>query len=981
MAEWPPTPMKNTSLSECRPPRWLRPAFLRIGCLWLVLAAGLANPARAEEGKIWVPPQDVEVPARTVTHPAQPIIVPEVRRWVPESTVTVPASTRWVPEQTIWVGEQVVSVPEQVVWIDGYTVWIDEQWSWNEETQDWDYTPGYEQTVPGHEETIPGYDYTIPAHEETIPGYEETVPEHEETVPGYEEVIPEHEETIPEWTETIPAHIETIPGYWRDPEWAAFDEVGDWQPAGEWLPSTSEFPIGHLFLQSRAIAKERRQGERSELGEERDVVVTVAEAAIESQEAYGTMEVWTDFTTISDAPLSEWSPDPSTVPLGEHFNQSRLVIRTHRMGQRNQLGEERNVTTETGEMEVVQASIGTKVVVVDPPTGGSGGGTTGGGTTGGGTAGGGTTGGGTTGGTVSPETARRRAAALALQMAEENVLLTTSPSVGGYAHLVGRSTVAPGETVKLRIGFSLTPPFSVASPASGVVAAIMVEPPANSGLSPTMNLPMGYLTVLREFSYAFTAPGVHTITSYQGRLRSDGKFELAQFASVAVTVAGSAAEIAPGKTYYISTRTGPGEIEGNDANSGLSENLPWKSLAMINAHVVPGDTVLLRRGDTWPLTGDFGLTVSGTSARWITFGAYGTGAKPRITRYASPAGDTNGTAADYPYEPISAATACIKMEDKGGFVRFQDLELRNSVWGIYIYRGQSYEFVNCEFTNMNRFAGAGTYPTGIGLHVVEATNVGVTGCKFVRCFQGLLASGVTNLAVVGGETEGCGGSGIAIGPIMDQSTLIKRSTQVFVQDVSVLNTGKDVGALYHPGAAGVYIDGAWNVTVNGVTVNSVKHFGNQTDGMAICLETGPHTSGTSQGAARHLENILIANCTLVNTQGPALSILGSTGVKNLWVVGNGCANNNTLDNVWLDGNDSGAGWGAHSHHLTPEQANATFTCFLRVNGSNQDMHFVDNFTTEAHPNTVRTFAEPYTTPEGSFGFRFSGGDDHVIVSP
>ena len=173
----------------------------------------------------------------------------------------------------------------------------------------------------------------------------------EELVPAYDEPVPD----TPAYDEPVP----DTPGYCREAAWESFEEISDWQPAGEWLPDASTIPEGEAYLRSRAIAKERRVGERSELGEERNVTTSVADSSIESEPAVGTMEVWTEFTTISDTPLTEWTPDQNTVPGGQSFNQSRMVTRTHRSGQKNGAGVERNVTYETGDMEVVQPSIGT----------------------------------------------------------------------------------------------------------------------------------------------------------------------------------------------------------------------------------------------------------------------------------------------------------------------------------------------------------------------------------------------------------------------------------------------------------------------------------------------------------------------------------------------------------------------------------------------------------------------------------------------
>jgi hypothetical protein len=80
------------------------------------------------------------------------------------------------------------------------------------------------------------------------------------------------------------------------------------------------------------------------------------------------------------------------------------------------------------------------------------------------------------------------------------------------------------------------------------------------------------------------------------------------------------------KTIYVSQA-------GNDGNDGLSTTTPIKTIARVNAiqgTLVPGDQVLFRRGDTWSnevLT----PAKSGKESQLITYGAYGTGAKPKIS--------------------------------------------------------------------------------------------------------------------------------------------------------------------------------------------------------------------------------------------------------------------------------------------------------------------------------------------------------------
>jgi hypothetical protein len=73
-------------------------------------------------------------------------------------------------------------------------------------------------------------------------------------------------------------------------------------------------------------------------------------------------------------------------------------------------------------------------------------------------------------------------------------------------------------------------------------------------------------------------------------------------------------------TYYVDATT------GSDNNSGLSPLCAWKSIEKVNhIHLVPGDTVLFRRGDVF--RGNL-RAKSGSEAARIVYSAYGNGKKP-----------------------------------------------------------------------------------------------------------------------------------------------------------------------------------------------------------------------------------------------------------------------------------------------------------------------------------------------------------------
>ena len=74
--------------------------------------------------------------------------------------------------------------------------------------------------------------------------------------------------------------------------------------------------------------------------------------------------------------------------------------------------------------------------------------------------------------------------------------------------------------------------------------------------------------------------------------------------------------------YYVSA-------DGNDRNPGTSESAAWQTLAKVNRTIFhPGDIILFRRGDIF--TGTLEASSSGNVNSPITYGAYGTGEKPKI---------------------------------------------------------------------------------------------------------------------------------------------------------------------------------------------------------------------------------------------------------------------------------------------------------------------------------------------------------------
>jgi hypothetical protein len=132
-------------------------------------------------------------------------------------------------------------------------------------------------------------------------------------------------------------------------------------------------------------------------------------------------------------------------------------------------------------------------------------------------------------------------------------------------------------------------------------------------------------------------------------------------------------------TYFVSSST------GNDLNDGLSEATAWQSFNHVNALTLqPGEIIKLKRGDIW--TQELRLQGVGTSEKPIEITAYGTGAKPIISR------------TDLAYD------FCCVIEE-GSYWNINNLDFRNAKLGLYfryLYTNNNREMTvtDCHFQGM-----------------------------------------------------------------------------------------------------------------------------------------------------------------------------------------------------------------------------------------------------------------------------------------
>nr|WP_229261714.1 right-handed parallel beta-helix repeat-containing protein [Duganella margarita] len=96
---------------------------------------------------------------------------------------------------------------------------------------------------------------------------------------------------------------------------------------------------------------------------------------------------------------------------------------------------------------------------------------------------------------------------------------------------------------------------------------------------------------------------------------------------------------ATGTIFYV-------DPSGSDSNNGTSQSTPWQTIQKVNARTYsPGDMILFKAGGSWELSVALHPLGSGSAAAPIVIGAYGTGAKPKLSakNIAQPWTATDGT--------------------------------------------------------------------------------------------------------------------------------------------------------------------------------------------------------------------------------------------------------------------------------------------------------------------------------------------------
>jgi hypothetical protein len=151
-----------------------------------------------------------------------------------------------------------------------------------------------------------------------------------------------------------------------------------------------------------------------------------------------------------------------------------------------------------------------------------------------------------------------------------------------------------------------------------------------------------------------------------------------------------------GRTTYFVANDGD-----DDLNTGTLPTQPWATIAKINAiDLSPGDAVLFKRGDTWREV--LVITQSGGADAPITFGAYGSGAKPRILGSERAVGWTRVSGHDHIWQaatpleaPYNSHPASIFFGEPGGATtwgRVQDIHAVNACGDDFDKLSQEYDW-------------------------------------------------------------------------------------------------------------------------------------------------------------------------------------------------------------------------------------------------------------------------------------------------
>jgi hypothetical protein len=322
-------------------------------------------------------------------------------------------------------------------------------------------------------------------------------------------------------------------------------------------------------------------------------------------------------------------------------------------------------------------------------------------------------------------------------------------------------------------------------------------------------------------------------------------------------------------TVYLSSSS------GRDGNSGTSSSAPVASIAKAAVLTKPGDTLLLKRGDTWGQ----GLGSWGKSG--VTISAYGSGANPKIASSAK--GLEISRASNFTVRGIT-------------FVGLN----KTSNFGIVTTGGNgNLTIADCDVSGYRMNIVLQGYFGPINGAKVLNTRVAYT--NGIGMSSGLFAEGVNNLTLSNSLFDHNGGSG----SMYNHGAYIMASCNNFVATGNTFSNNAAAGMQARAG--GLISGNTFKSNGIGLTVGIVNGAGYQKDGGVTCTVTnntftGPGY-GLNTGYGLDLGNIksgTVTNNRFVNGPGKkygyAISLDYGTatgrqvGVNNLTISGNTISN-------------------------------------------------------------------------------------------
>jgi hypothetical protein len=309
------------------------------------------------------------------------------------------------------------------------------------------------------------------------------------------------------------------------------------------------------------------------------------------------------------------------------------------------------------------------------------------------------------------------------------------------------------------------------------------------------------------------------------------RYAIALIATLAVFLLTPAAWAA---TYYVDA------VNGADSNNGLATTTAWKTIAKVNASAFqPGDQILFNSGKIW--REQLNIPSAGTSGNPITFGVYGSGAKPIING----ADLVTGTWTQY-----SGTIYSIALSTQPKRVWWGTTELANNASGYqslaanqfnysagYLYvnvgknpTGETIEAAKrqyCVYWNKS-------YVTIDGLHLTKANNCGITQWS-AKADYGTVRNCLIDYVAIQGLYTG-------------QSASINTANWV-VENNTFDHCGTD-NVLHH----GIYTKWALNWLIQGNTYTNGQAFAINLNGSSRNIVRYNVSTGQHQGFVQFFED-------------------------------------------------------------------------------------------------------------------------------